>query len=146
MLIIVGYFIIELLASIKFGIEIGFGWSVVWVVFTSFLGVALLKLSPYALSSTFNNLAFKKFNPFDAQNAAISYILGSILLIIPGIFSDILGFILILYTLYLNIFAKMPQSQNLYDDFNKNKGDNDVIDVEIIDSNSSSDSNSNSKL
>jgi len=146
MIFILGYFIIELLASIKFGIEVGFGWSVVWVVFTSVLGVTLLKLSPYAISGTFKNIALNRFNPFDAQNAALSYLLGSILLIIPGIFSDFLGIILIFYTLYLNLFAKIPKSQNMNQEFKTQKGETDVIDVEIIDSDSSNNNSGNSRI
>jgi len=139
LLVIVGYFIFELLASIKMGISIGFGWSVIWVVATSFLGMFLLRLSPYAVIDTVNNIGLKKFNMISAQNAAISYILGAILLIIPGIISDILGVILLGYTLYLRIFAKIPSRKN----FNTNKGDNNVIDVKII--NSSSSDNTTSK-
>jgi len=133
LLVIVGYFILELLASIKMGITIGFGWSVIWVMATSFLGVFLLRLSPYAIMNTINHIGFKNFDMFNAQNAAISYIFGAILLIIPGIVSDILGIILLGYTIYLRLFAKMPTVNN-----NKfNKGDDDVIDVEIIDSTTS---------
>jgi len=134
LLVIVGYFILELLASIKMGMTIGFGWSVVWVMATSFLGVFLLRLSPFAIMNTINHIGFKKFDMFSAQNAAISYILGAILLIIPGIVSDILGIILLGYTIYLRIFAKMPSERK---NFNSNKGDDDVIDVEIIDSTNS---------
>jgi len=130
MILIVAYFIIELLASIKLGITIGFGWSVVWVIATSMFGALLLRLSPYAIMDSFNSIGFKKFNIISAQNAAISYVLGAILLIIPGVFSDILGILLLLYTIYLRIFAKIPMNiQN-----NNKKGDDDVIDVEIIDS------------
>ncbi len=134
MLLLVGYFIIELLASIKLGIAIGFGWSVIWVLATSFLGVVLLRLSPYAVMDSFNQIAFKKFNVIDAQNAAISYILGAILLIIPGVFSDILGLLLFGYTIYLRMFAKIAPE---YENSKYNKGDDDVIDVEIIDSTTS---------
>jgi len=134
MLLLVGYFIIELLASIKLGITIGFGWSLIWVLATSFLGVVLLRLSPYAVMDSFNQIAFKKFNIIDAQNAAISYILGAILLIIPGVFSDILGILLLGYTIYLRMFAKIAPE---YKNSNHKKGDDDVIDVEIIDSTSS---------
>jgi len=134
LLVIVGYFILELLASIKMGITIGFGWSVIWVMATSFLGVFLLRLSPYAIMNTINHIGFKNFDMFSAQNAAISYILGAILLIIPGIVSDILGIILLGYTIYLRLFAKMP-TVNKNNKFNK--GDDDVIDVEIIDSTTS---------
>ena len=134
LLVIVGYFIFELLASIKMGMTIGFGWSVIWVMATSFLGVFLLRLSQYAIMNTINHIGFKKFNMLSAQNAAISYIFGAILLIIPGIVSDFLGIILLGYTIYIRIFAKIPSETKK---FNKDKGDNDVIDVEIIDSSSS---------
>ena len=134
MLFVLIYFILELLVSIKVGIAIGFGWSAVWVIGTSILGAILLRLSPYAIMDSFNHIAFKKFNIIDAQNAAISYILGAILLIIPGVISDILGIFLLLYTIYLRSFAKIaPEFKNS----NYKKGDDDVIDVEIIDSSSS---------
>jgi len=128
MLYLLGYFIIELLASIKLGITIGFGWSVVWVLATSFLGLLLLRLSPYAIMDSFQRLGLERFNILNAQNAAISYVLGAIFLIIPGVFSDFLGIILLGYTIYLRIFTKMPQEKKF------KKGDDDVIDVEIIDS------------
>jgi UPF0716 family protein affecting phage T7 exclusion len=131
---ILGYFIIEFLVSIKFGMAVGFGWSVVWVLLTSLVGVALLRLSPYAIADSFQKIGFEKFNIISAQNAAISYVLGAILLIIPGIFSDFLGILLLGYTIYLRLFAKMPNVEQKY---NKNKGDDNVIDVEIIDTNSS---------
>jgi len=130
MIFILIYFIIELLLSIKIGITIGFGWSVIWVIGTSIIGVLLLRLSPYAIMDSFNKIGFEKFNIISAQNAAISYVLGSILLIVPGVFSDILGVVLIFYTIYLRLFAKIPTEIH-----NKTqKGDDDVIDVEIIDS------------
>ncbi len=132
MVLILAYFIIELLLSIKFGIEVGFGWSAVWVIGTSIIGGVLLRLSPYAIMDSFNAIGFKKFNIKSAQNAAISYVLGAILLIIPGIFSDILGVFLLIYTLYLRLFAKIVPTQTNY-----TQGDDDVIDVEIIDSSSS---------
>ena len=138
MLFLLGYFIIELLASIKVGITIGFGWSVIWVVATSIIGALLLRLSPYAIMGSFQKLAMEKFNILNAQNAAISYVLGAILLIIPGVFSDILGIILLGYTIYLRLFTKIPKQHNF------KKGDNDVIDVEIIDNHSSNNTTSNS--
>jgi len=135
MILLVAYFIIELLASIKMGMTIGFGWSVVWVVATSVIGGILLRLSPYAIMDSFNSIGFKKFNLISAQNAAISYILGAILLIIPGVFSDILGILLLCYTIYLRLFAKITPNENI----KYKKGDDNVIDVEIIDSDSSND-------
>jgi len=135
MIFLLAYFIIEFIVTIKVGIAIGFWWSVVWVVVTSIVGAMLLKLSPYAIKDSFEKIGFEKFNVINAQNAAISYVLGAIMLIIPGVFSDILGILLLLFTLYLRFFTKMPKNLNSNENF---KGDSDVIDVEIIDSDNSS--------
>ncbi len=64
------------------------------------------------------------------QNASTSYLLGAILLIIPGVLTDILGVLALGYTMYLRFVAKITPEQTK---FNKNKGDDNVIDVEIID-------------
>ncbi|NPA27466.1 MAG: FxsA family protein [Epsilonproteobacteria bacterium] len=143
MIFILIFFIIEILVSIKFGITIGFGWSVLWVVATSVIGIVLLKLSPYAVVKSFERIATQKFDILSAQNAALSYILGAILLIIPGVFTDFLGIFLLLYTLYLNYFAKMPDVKPKNEEF---KGDSDVIDVEIIEYDNSIDSSTKRKF
>jgi len=140
---LLAYFILEFLITIKTGIAIGFGWSVVWVIVTSLAGAILLKLSPYAIKDSFEQIGFKKFNIINAQNAAISYVLGAIMLIIPGVFSDILGILLLLFTLYLRFFTKMPRE---FENNNFNKGEYDVIDVEIIDSDDNSNTNSKRKF
>ncbi len=143
MIFILLYFIAELLLSIKVGITIGFGWSVVWVLGTTLLGALLLRLSPYAVMDTFNSIALNKLDLFSAQNAAISYILGAILLIIPGVLSDIFGIILLFYTLYLRYFATMSHKKNYTTYY---KGEDDVIDAEIIECDDSNDTHSKRKF
>jgi UPF0716 family protein affecting phage T7 exclusion len=51
-------------------------------------------------------------------------------LIIPGVLTDILGVLALGYTMYLRFVAKITPEQTK---FNQNKGDDNVIDVEIID-------------
>jgi len=69
----------------------------------------------------------------------MSYFVGAILLIIPGVFSDFLGLFALGYTLYLQFIAKItPEQTNT--NF-KPQGDDDVIDVEIIDEYDRSDRN-----
>ncbi len=46
------------------------------------------------------------------QNASMSYFIGAILLIIPGVFSDFLGIIALFYTVYLQFMAKITPEQN----------------------------------
>jgi UPF0716 family protein affecting phage T7 exclusion len=65
------------------------------------------------------------------QDATFSYFIGALLLIVPGVFSDLLGVAALLYTVYLQFVAKItPEGKNFY---HTRQGDDDVIDAEIID-------------
>lgn len=73
------------------------------------------------------------------QNVSTAYLGAAILLIIPGVLSDFIGLLTLIYALYLQFVAKItPESK--FKNF-KNKGDDDVIDVEIIDEYDRSDRN-----
>jgi len=126
-------FFAELFVSLKVGIMIGFGWSVVWILSTMVIGALLLRLSPYALMSNFQTFNFGQFDIRDVHNASMAYLLGAILLIIPGVLTDLIGVALLAYTLYLHMFATIRPKRTPpnYDPFSK--GEEDVIDVEIID-------------
>jgi len=129
-IILIGLFFAELLVSLKVGLIIGFGWSVVWILVSAALGGILIQLSPYALMHTFNTMNLQDFSKMrNAQNAALAYLFAAILLIIPGVLTDTLGILMLLYSLYLRLFATMRPNTK----FNPNQGDDDVIDVEIID-------------
>jgi UPF0716 family protein affecting phage T7 exclusion len=68
------------------------------------------------------------------QDATNAYMLGSLLLIIPGVLSDFIGVGALLYTVYLQFIAKItPEQTNIY---HNTKGDDNVIDVEIVDEHS----------
>ncbi len=139
-IVLLGLFLGELLVSLKVGLIIGFGWSVVWIFLSAALGGLLIQLSPYALMQTFNTMNLNNFDPRNAHNAALSYMLAAILLIIPGVLTDVLGVLMLVYTLYLRLFATMHANKN--PKYNNNKGDDDVIDVEIIDESDSRKSDS----
>jgi len=134
LLILVLLFFAELFVSLRVGIAIGFGWSVVWILSTMIVGGLLLRLSPYALMSNFQTFNFGRFDVRDVHNASMAYLLGAILLIIPGVLTDLLGVLLLGYTLYLHIFATIrtkPKTES-FDPFTQ-EGETDVIDVEILD-------------
>ena len=134
MLYLLLLFFAELFVSLKVGILIGFGWSVIWILFTMVLGGLLLRLSPYALMSNFQSFNFGRFDVCDVHNASMAYLLGAILLIIPGVLTDMIGAGLLLYTLYLHLFATMrPTQRTEYKDHFTDEGEPNVIDVEIID-------------
>jgi len=134
--LIIPFLIAELILSLKVVETIGALWSVVWIIGTIMIGIALLKNSQYAILGSLNAVSRGKLDLQSFQNASMAYMVGAILLIIPGILSDTFGLMALAYTLYLQFVAKMtPEKPN----FNK-EGDDDVIDVEVIDEQHSSNS------
>ena len=137
MLIIIPYFFLELYFSLAVGSEIGFLGSVLWIFITFIVGMGLIQNSAMTMQKSMGKLAGGKLNMKTFHDSATAYFLGAILLIIPGVFSDILGLIALLYTFYLQLGGTIPSSKNKTNINNLNKqGDDDVIDVEIIESSS----------
>ncbi len=137
--LIVPFALIELYLSLKTGETIGFFWSVVWIVLSFALGMILLQKSSQTMMSNMQSMRQGKLDVRRFQNASMSYFVGAILLIIPGVFSDFLGVLALFYTLYLQFIAKITPERTTH--FTK-QGDDNVIDVEIIDEHSHSDRSS----
>jgi len=135
--LLVPFFFIELYLSLKTGEVIGFAWSAIWIMGSFMFGMALLKRSSFTMMSNMHNLKQGKLDMRRFQNASMSYFVAAILLMIPGVFSDFLGLVALFYTFYLQFVAKItPEQQN--NNF-QTQGEDDVIDVEIIDEHSRSD-------
>jgi len=140
MFLIIPYFFIELYVSLKTGENIGFLWSVIWIMGSFMLGMALLQKSQQTMMGNMNAMRQGKLDMRKFQNAGMAYFVGALLLMIPGVFSDFLGLLALAYTFYLQFVAKItPERTN--NNF-KSQGDDNVIDVEIIDEHSSSDRSS----
>lgn len=137
--IIIPFAFIELYLSLKTGETIGFFWSVVWIILSFALGIVLLQKSSQTMMGNMQSMRQGKLDIRRFQNASMAYFIGAILLIIPGVFSDLLGVIALFYTLYLQFMAKITPEQTTH--FTK-QGDEHVIDVEIIDEHSHSDRSS----
>jgi len=127
------FMLLELYLSLYVGERIGFWWSAIWIVVTMILGIRLLQYTPYTMMGSISQVSVGKLSIEEFQNASTSYLLGAILLIIPGVLTDILGVLALGYTMYLRFVAKITPEQTK---FNNNKGDDNVIDVEIIDEHS----------
>ena len=129
-LLLIPFLLFELYFSLKVGEEIGFLWTVIWIIVTIFIGIKLLNMSPHTVKSQMDLVGRGKLKVDKFKQSSMAYLFGAILLIVPGVFSDFMGLILLIYTLYLQFVAKItPEQTNNY----KKEGDNDVIDVEIID-------------
>ena len=126
------------------GENIGFMWSALWIVVSMILGVRLLQSSSLSMMGNINAVKSGKLSMKNFQNSATAYLVAAVLLIIPGVLSDFLGIVALFYTFYLQFVAKItPESENNnFKDINLNqKGDDNVIDVEIISEHDRSDRN-----
>ncbi len=130
MVYIIPYFLLELYLTIEVGSQIGFFGYLLWIVITLVLGIWLLQNAHISIMNNIFSLSkgqidSKRF--YDAQSA---YFVGAILLIIPAIFSDILGVISLIYYIFLQFGGKIPfiKDNKRY----RNQGEDDVIDIEII--------------
>jgi len=138
--VLIPFLFLELFLSLKMGESIGFFWSALWIILSMLIGLKLLQSSSFTMMGNLNSVRKGKLSMQSFKNASTSYLVGAVLLIVPGVFSDLLGIISLFYSLYLQFVAKMtPEQTN--NNF-KSKGDDDVIDVEIIDERSPSDRSS----
>jgi len=130
-IILIPYLFLETYISLHMLESIGALWATIWTFATMILGSALLKNSPYTIFGNMNALQRGKLDIRKFQDATTSYLLGALLLIVPGVLSDFMGVASLIYTVYLQFVAKItPEQTNLH---SHTKGDDDVIDVEIID-------------
>ena len=137
--LIIPFALIELYLSLKTGETIGFLWSVIWIVLSFALGMMLLQKSSQTMMGNMQSMRLGKLDIRRFQNVSMAYFIGAILLIIPGVFSDFLGLISLLYSLYLQFIVKITPEKTTH--FTK-QGDDNVIDVEIIDEHDRSDRSS----
>ena len=124
------FFLLELYLSLAVGENIGFIWSAIWIVMSMMVGMRVLQSSSLSIMGNLNSVSRGKLSMQSFQNASTAYLLGAILLIIPGVLTDFLGLVALGYTVYLQFVAKITPEQTKFD---KKQGDDNVIDVEIID-------------
>ena len=124
------FFLLELYLSLTVGENIGFMWSAIWIVVSMLIGVRVLQSSSLTLMGNLSSVSRGKLSMRSFQNASTAYLLGAIFLIIPGVLTDFLGLVALSYTVYLQFVAKITPEQTKFD---KKQGDDNVIDVEIID-------------
>ena len=138
-IVAIPFLLLELYLSLEVGENIGFLWSAIWIVVSMLVGFRVLQSSSLTLMGNLNSVSRGKLSMQSFQNASTAYLLGAILLIIPGVLTDLLGLVALGYTVYLQFVAKITPEQTKFD---TKKGDDNVIDVEIIDEHDRSDRSS----
>ncbi len=133
MLVVLPYLFMELYFSLAVGEQIGFLWTVIWILGSFMLGMGLIQNAHKSLITNMKLATLGKLNAKSFHDASTSYFIGAILLIIPGVFSDFLGVMALFYTLFLQLggtISLLKDKSNIKK--TTKQGDDDVIDVEII--------------
>ena len=118
--------IVEIMLFIKIGENIGAINTVLLIIFTAVVGVYFARIQGIrTLKSGFLNLYQNKLPIYEILSGA-SIAIAAIFLIIPGFFTDALGFILLIpFTRRLLLSLIIRRNQN-------HKKDNKTIEAEII--------------
>tara|TARA_B100001063_G_C16676092_1_gene509140 strand:+ start:28 stop:444 length:417 start_codon:yes stop_codon:yes gene_type:complete len=128
-LLFIGLPALEVFLMIKIGGKVGALYTVFLIFLTAIIGMYFAKLQGIkTLRSGMVNLYQNKIPIYEMLSGA-SIAIAALLLIVPGFFTDFVGFLfLIPYTRKI-IFSIALQKNNKTSDYNKN----DPIDGEIVD-------------
>ncbi len=120
------YLFLEISVSIPVFSSLGVLGTFGEIILSAFLGLFLMSNSHYTLGESFNALRENKISPMMFQSISLLSVLGSILLVFPGVLTDIVG-ILFQFGFIATLVAKFSKNDNK--DF---KNQDDIIDVEVI--------------
>jgi UPF0716 protein FxsA len=96
-IIAVGVPALEIVGIYLVGSRIGFGWTVLWLLATIFIGLKLIQMERTLLMSRLFLLVQQNQSPLPLILASGRRIVAGILFIIPGPFSDALALLLLLW-------------------------------------------------
>ncbi len=114
--------------------------------FSTFLEIIISAMIGFSLIANFRYTFFESLNALNNRTISIEEfqklnafsLLGAILLILPGFFSDIIG-LMLQFSFFATIFARKilhVGKNSRYEKFKDEGIDDDVIDVEVIEHNS----------
>lgn len=124
------YLFAEVMLTTTIASSIGGFVTFLEILFSAFLGMALLVNMRYTLSVHFQALMQQKISPEAFASVSLWSFLGALLLILPGFLTDIVGVLLqwsVISTLFANRALHVNQEKPLNQPFH-----GDVIDVEVI--------------
>jgi len=130
------YLFLEVLVSVQISSAIGGLATFFEILFTAFIGISILV---NFRKNLYENMTAVSYNCIDLeqfQKLNLFTLIGAILLIIPGFLTDILGALMqfsVFTSMIVNRYnVKSGKCNTSYEEQNNITKDSDVIDVEII--------------
>ena len=140
MIYFVIYLFLEVLISVNISSSIGGLMTFVEIVFSAFFGLAILINFKDTFIENLKAVSYQTIDLVEFQRLNIFTLIGAILLIVPGFFTDMIGILMqfsVITSMFVNRYSvKSFENNSSFHDENKIKKDSDVIDVEIISSDS----------
>ncbi|WP_304543017.1 FxsA family protein [Sulfurimonas microaerophilic] len=137
------YLFLEVLVSVNISSAIGGLATFFEILASAFIGIAILVNFRNTLFENMKSVSYNCIDLQEFQRLNLFTLFGAILLIIPGFLTDILGILLqfsVITSMIVNRYnvkSKSCKTSAFEDEENFKKDKNDVIDVEIIEHNSS---------
>jgi len=123
------YLFIETVVSVNIASKLGGVLTFIEIIISAIVGFYILMNFQYKTNEYIMAVAKREISIDEFESLSLYTLIGAILLIIPGFFTDILG-ILLQFNAFAIFFAK--KILHLKKKTPTKKGDEDVIDVEII--------------
>ena len=128
------YMFLEILFSYEFAAVFTPLGLFLEIIFTAFVGVYIIRMLPFSMQESIQKVMSRQIDEQEFISIGLFKFIGAVLLIIPGVFTDILGILMLIEPFARWIVHKfLPKKEFEYNNFNNDyKTDDDIIDVEII--------------
>jgi UPF0716 family protein affecting phage T7 exclusion len=129
------YLFLEVMVSVNIASAIGGLYTFFEILLSALVGLIILFNFRTTLSENMQAVSTQKIDLEEFQRLNIFTLLGAVLLILPGFLTDILG-ILLQFSVFTKMFVNRFSAQSKRKTHKPHTKENDVIDVEIIDNDS----------
>ena len=130
------YLLLEVLVSVNISSQIGAFATFLEIVFSAIVGFMLLGNFRNTLAESMKAMQNRTISIQEFQKLNAFTLLGALLLIVPGFFSDIVGLFL-QFSFFATLFARkilhVRDNIDIDDIQHPRKEDDEIIDVEVID-------------
>lgn len=129
------FFILEAIVTYQIGSKIGFINTIIEMVISAFLGIFILLNLKDVFAQSAASMQMGNINIASFATLNFAALFGAILITIPGFLSDMFGFLFLSIFLFLtiiNYFKRKSTKQENQNYGSYKKGEDDVIDAEIV--------------
>ena len=134
------YLFLEVLVSVNISSSLGGLMTFVEIMLSALIGVSILVNFRATLAENISAVSYNRIDLNQFQKLNLFTLFGAIMLIIPGFLTDIIGVIMqfsVITSMLVNRYGVKSNDYTSYEKENYIKKDPNVIDVEIIDDNTS---------